>query len=249
MQLQNRVAIVTGAGRGIGAAVARAFAAEGARVAACDLDIKLARQVAERIDDTGKRTLPFGHDVSVPADCDRLVTDTVTAFGGVDVLVNCAAICPRISVEEMTGDAFDAIVSANLKSVFFLSRAAGEVMRARGWGRIVNISSIGGRTGGIHRATVYAATKAGVISMTKAFARHYAPYGIRVNCTAPGTVDTRLMRNISKEALRAQVDAVPLKRLSTPEEQAAVVLFLASEQASYVTGATLDVNGGSLMPD
>lgn len=244
--LTDRVAIVTGAGRGIGAAVGRTLAGEGASVALCDIEVDLARQIADEI---GNGAQAFDHDISVPANCDRLVTDVVAAFDHVDVLVNCAAICPRIAMEDMTEESYDSIMNVNLKSVFFLSRAAADAMRGHGWGRIVNFASIGGRTGGVVRATVYGASKAGVISMTKAFARHYAPHGILVNCVAPGTVDTRLMQNISSEDLQHQIDATPLKRLSSPEEQAAVVLFLTSKAASYMTGVTLDANGGALMPD
>ena len=244
--LTDRVAIVTGAGRGIGAAVGRTLAGAGAKVALCDIELELARQTAGELGDSATA---FDHDISVPANCDRLVADTKRAFGRVDVLVNCAAICPRIAMEDMTEEGYDSIMNVNLKSVFFLSRAAGDAMSEHGWGRIVNIASIGGRTGGVVRSTVYGASKAGVISMTKAFARHYATHGILVNCIAPGAVDTRLMQNISEEALQQHIDAVTLKRLSRPDEQAAVVLFLASDAASYMTGATIDVNGGALMPD
>jgi 3-oxoacyl-[acyl-carrier protein] reductase len=132
--------------------------------------------------------------------------------------------------------------------VFFLSRAAGNAMQANGWGRIVNVSSTGGRTGGIFNATVYSASKAGIMSMTKAFARHFAPHNILVNCIAPGTVNTRMMTNLPKESLEAAVGQVPLKRLADPAEIAQVVVFLASDEASYMTGATVDVNGGAIMP-
>jgi NAD(P)-dependent dehydrogenase (short-subunit alcohol dehydrogenase family) len=132
--------------------------------------------------------------------------------------------------------------------VYFLSRAAGNAMKERRWGRIVNVSSVGGRTGGMYAATVYSATKAGVMSMTKGFARHFAPYNITVNCVAPGSVDTRLMANLSPEALKATIEGVPLKRLADPVEVARVIAFLASEGSSYMTGSIVDVNGGALMP-
>jgi 3-oxoacyl-[acyl-carrier protein] reductase len=151
-------------------------------------------------------------------------------------------------MDDMTEEWFDRIININLKSVFFLSRAAGNAMKARRWGRIVNVSSVGGRTGGLYAATVYAATKAGVMSMTKAFARHFAPYGINVTCVAPGSVDTRLMSNLSPESLQATIEGVPLKRLADPVEVARVIAFLSSEGSSYMTGAIVDVNGGALMP-
>ena len=184
---------------------------------------------------------------ALPDDCDRLVQEVLERWGRVDILVNNAAICPRISIDDMTEARFDQIIDVNLKSVFFLSRAAGNAMREHGWGRIVNVSSIGGRTGGVFNATVYSASKAGVMSMTKAFARHYAPHGILVNCVAPGSVQTRLMENLSPAALQATIDGTAVKRLADPSEIANLIVFLASDEASYLTGVTVDVNGGALM--
>ena len=245
----GRVAIVTGAGRGIGSATARRLATDGARVAVSDVELGLAQECATALGDE-QTAKAFGHDLSVPANCQRLVDEVLGHFGRVDILVNCAGVCPRVAIEDMTEETFDSIMNINLKSIFFLSRAAGDAMATNGWGRIVNLSSVGGRTGGVYRATVYAASKAGVISMTKAFARHYAPHGILVNSVAPGSVDTRMMREgVSDEARQTQIEASPLKRLSTPEEQAEVVAFLASEANSYTTGTTVDANGGALMPD
>ena len=249
----GKVAVVTGAGRGIGAATSQLIAAEGGRVAVCDVELALAEQTADGLGAAGlsaANAQPYGYDLSKPANCEQLVADVVGQFGRVDVLVNSAGVCPRVAIEDMTEEVFDSIMNINLKSIFFLSRAAGDAMATHGWGRIVNLSSVGGRTGGVYRATVYAASKAGVISMTKAFARHYAPHGILVNSVAPGSVDTRMMHEgVTDEARQAQIDASPLKRLSTPEEQAEVVAFLASEANTYITGTTVDANGGALMPD
>lgn len=243
MQLQDRVAIVTGAGQGLGKATALEFSRQGAKVVVCDIE-----QVAHDIDKEGGLAAALRVDVSKPAEVEGLVKSALDRFGGLDILVNNAAICPRIPIDDMTESTFDKIVNVNLKSVFFLSRAAGHAMKERKWGRIVNVSSVGGRTGGLYAATVYSATKAGVMSMTKAFARHFAPYGITVNCVAPGSVATRLMSNLSAEALEATINAVPLKRLADPIEVARVIVFLASEASSYMTGTITDVNGGALMP-
>ena len=248
MQLQNRVAIITGAAQGLGAATAEEFSRQGAKVVIGDIEATLIEETGQRIEKAGGTVLAQQLDVSNINELDKLVKTTLSKFGRLDILVNNAAICPRIPIDDMTESAFDKIININLKSVFFLSRAAGNAMKQNKWGRIVNVSSIGGRTGGIYAATVYSASKAGVMSMTKAFARHFAPFGINVNCVAPGTVSTRLMANLSEESLRNSIEAVPLKRLADPVEVARVIAFLSSEASSYMTGAILDVNGGALMP-
>ena len=249
MRVDGRVAIVTGAGRGIGAAIAEMLAGAGAAVVVCDIEGELAEAQAARIRNDGHAADANAADVSKPAECDRVAEETERRHGAVHILVNCAAICPRIDIPDMTEPDYDRIMDTNLKSVYFLSRAAGRAMRRAGWGRIVNMTSVGARTGGMHRVTVYAASKAAVISMTKGFARHHAPDGILVNAVAPGAVDTRLIRMLPPEDQQATVDVIPLKRLAAPVEIARAVLFLASDANTYITGATTDVNGGSFMPD
>ncbi len=243
----KRVAIVTGAGRGVGAAAAQALAEAGASVLLCDIDPQV-ETVAAELRAAGGDTAAAVSDISRPVETERLVAAAMARFGRLDILVNNAGICPRISIDAMTEESYDQIMDVNLKSVFFLSRAAGNAMKPNNWGRIVNVSSVGGRTGGIFNATVYSASKAGIMSMTKAFARHFAPYNILVNCVAPGTVNTRLMTNLPQASLDSAVSGVPLKRLADAAEVARVIAFLASDAASYMTGATLDVNGGALMP-
>jgi 3-oxoacyl-[acyl-carrier protein] reductase len=247
MQTVKRVALVTGAARGLGAAIAQALAETGASVVLCDIDTEV-EGVAARLEAAGHTAAAITADLAQVPEIERLAAAAVERFGRLDILVNNAGICPRISIDNMTEEAYDRIMDVNLKSVFFLSRAAGKAMKANGWGRIVNVSSTGGRTGGIFNATVYSASKAGIMSMTKAFARHLAPHNILVNCIAPGTVNTQLMTNLPKASLDLAVSQVPLKRLADPAEIAQVVVFLASDQASYMTGATLDVNGGAIMP-
>lgn len=249
MRVDGRVAIVTGAGRGIGASIAQTLAEAGATVVVSDIEGELAEAQAARIRDAGYGANAIAADVSKPAECDRVAEETERRHGAVHILVNCAAICPRIDIPEMTEPDYDRIMDTNLKSVYFLSRAAGRAMRRAGWGRIVNMTSVGARTGGMHRVTVYAASKAAIISMTKGFARHHAPDGILVNAVAPGAVDTRLIRMLPPEDQQATVDVIPLQRLADPREIARVVLFLASDANTYITGATTDVNGGSFMPD
>lgn len=247
MAVQNRVAIVTGAARGIGEATAHVLSQQGAAIAVVDIDVAAAGNVAEAIRGAGGQAQAFGCDVAKPADTDQLVAKVVSAFGKVDILVNNAGICPRISIEDMTEEWFDKIINVNLKSVFFLSRAAANAMKAGHWGRIVNISSTGGRIGGLHRATVYGASKAGILAMSKALAREYAQYNILVNVIAPGAVDTAMMQMGGEEGLKKYVETVPLKRLAKPVEIAHSVAHLCAEETTWVTGATLDVNGGVVM--
>jgi 3-oxoacyl-[acyl-carrier protein] reductase len=244
----GKVALVTGAARGLGLAAADALANTGAAVALCDVDLKQAQAEADRLNAAGHQALALGNDITQLSEIEQMVGKTVETFGRLDILVNNAGICPRISIDAMTEANYDRIMDTNLKSVFFLSRAAGNAMKANRWGRIINVSSTGGRTGGIFNATVYSASKAGIMSMTKAFARHFAPDGILVNCIAPGTVNTRLMTNLPQESLEVAVSQVPLKRLADPGEIAQVIVFLASEQCTYMTGAIVDVNGGAVMP-
>ena len=244
MLLENKVILITGAARGIGAAAARRAVEEGAKVAVVDIDMDEASAVAHEL---GSSTEAFRCDVSYLQQIDSLVASVVARFGRLDALVNNAGICPRVSIEDMTEALFDRITAVNLKAVFFLSRVAAEAMKPNHAGRIVNLSSTGGRTGGIYNATVYSATKAGVISMTKAFARHYAPWNILVNAVAPGAVETRMMTVLPEESLQEVIRTAPLKRLADPVEIANCIVFLSSDLASWITGATMDVNGGTLM--
>lgn len=244
MLLENKVILITGAARGIGAAAARRMVEEGAKVAIVDIDMDEASTVAR---DLGSSAEAFHCDVSDLQQLEPLVASVAARFGRLDVLVNNAGICPRVSIEDMTEALFDRIIAINLKSVFFLSRSAAEAMKPNNAGRIVNLSSTGGRTGGIYNATVYSATKAGVISMTKAFARHYAPWNILVNAVAPGAVETRMMTVLPEESLQEVIRTAPLKRLADPVEIANAIVFLSSDMASWMTGATVDVNGGTLM--
>lgn len=245
--MKDRVAIVTGAARGIGAATAQVLAQKGAKVAVTDIDVGLLEQVVATIQQAGGEATAFPCDVSHPAETDQLVNDVVAQYGKVDILVNNAGICPRIPVDEMTEDMFDMMFNINLKPVFFLTRAAANVMKLQNWGRVVNISSTGGRIGAVHNSTVYSGTKGGMLAMTKSLARHYAPYNILINAIAPGAVDTRMFANVAEEAREEYVETVPLRRFAQPIEIAHSIVHLCSEETTWVTGATLDVNGGVVM--
>lgn len=243
--LTGKVVLITGAAGGIGTAIARAVTNESAKVVLCDINTEGVRRLADRMTREGKSAAAYTLDISRPSEISTVVEKIVTEHNRVDVLVNNAAICPRIPLEEVTEADFDRIVGINLKGTFFVSQAVSPVMVRQGSGRIVNISSVGARTGGVAASSVYAATKAGIIAITKSYARTLAP-NVTVNAIAPGVVDTDMMR-IPSEQVAAIVDQIPLGRLGDPEEIASVVVFLASEEASYFTGATLDVNGGWFM--
>lgn len=231
-----RVALVTGSARGIGRAIAEALARSGHRVVGADV-IAQEPGVLDRVAQV---------DLADPGACRELIADV----GRIDVLVNNAAILIEKPIEAVELRDFDLTVAVNLRAVFLLSQTSVVGMSERGWGRIINISSIGARTGGLSQSAVYAATKAGVIALTKNFARNYGPRGITANAVAPGAVDAPMARlqQLQTPGMWERItQEVALRRFAHPSEVAAVVDFLAGDAASFVTGATIDVNGGWLM--
>jgi 3-oxoacyl-[acyl-carrier protein] reductase len=247
MDSDQKVAVVTGGGRGFGAAIGRELAGAGARVVVADLDLAAAEATASELRRLGPSALAVRADVSAVADGRALIARTLSEFGRLDVLVNNAGICPLATIEEVTEELFDRVVAVNLKGVFFVSQAAVPHFKERRSGKIVNVASIGGKTGGVMPVAPYSATKAGVISLTKSFASYLAPYGVAVNAVAPGPATTDLTRDWPADRMAALAAAIPFKRLARPEEIAAVVGFLASDRCTYMTGEIVDVNGGLLM--
>jgi 3-oxoacyl-[acyl-carrier protein] reductase len=246
MSVTGRVAVVTGAARGIGAATAQKLAEGGAKVALVDIDATETEAVAAALRENGADARAFVCDLEDIPQIDAVVGEIVAAFGQIDILVNNAGICPRIPLDDMTVEWFDRIVNINMRAVFFMTRAVANDMKQRKWGRVVNISSTGGRIGGVHNSTVYSATKGAILSMTKSMAREYAADGILINSIAPGAVETRMF-DIDPAAKQAYVDTVPLRRMAAPSELAASIVQLCSSETTWVTGATLDVNGGVVM--
>ena len=229
----KRTALVTGSARGIGAAICRALKKDGFEVIGAD--------IIEHEHDDSDRYIEI--DLSEPSECERLIAEA----GGVDVLVNNAAIFFHKPIPEFTIDDFDYTIAVNLRANFLICRGLVEGMKERGWGRIINISSVGARTGGVSDSAVYNATKAAMISLTKNFARNYGPHGVTANAVAPGFVDSFMTSHVPDELKALYTSQIPLGRPSQPEEIAGVVAFLAGEGASFVTGATIDVNGGWVM--
>lgn len=243
MILKDRVAIVTGAGQGIGQAIALKLAEKGAQVIVSDLSETTALRTAKQIEAAGRKTKAVQTDVADPDEVLRLVEITVEEFGGIDILVNNAGIARSATLLNLSEEAWDEVLDVNLKGVFRTSRAAARQMIAAKYGRIVNISSIYGRTGTIGDSN-YAASKAGMIGFTKSTARELARYNITVNAILPGMIDTPLLQGIPDKYLQPMIEEIPLQRAGTPEDIAYVAAFLASDEASYITGATIEVSGG-----
>jgi NAD(P)-dependent dehydrogenase (short-subunit alcohol dehydrogenase family) len=242
------VALVTGAGSGMGRATAIRMAAAGARVAAADLVLAAAQDTAKQIGRRGHEALALQLDVTDSAAVRAAVQQVVERFGQLDVLANIAGILRGTRVAEIDEREWNLVVDTNLKGVFLCSQAALDVMRPRRYGRIVNMASMAGRAtstlGGAH----YTAAKAGVLGLSRHLAREAAPYGITVNAISPGIVDTPMVRqSIPPDRLEQIVQAIPFQRLGTPEEIADLVVFLASSQAAYITGANVDIHGGEII--
>jgi NAD(P)-dependent dehydrogenase (short-subunit alcohol dehydrogenase family) len=233
---------VTGAARGIGLAVASALSGRGASVAMVDIDLDALESAAQSL---GERTIAVQADVSRPPDVQRAVERSVECFGGLDILVNNAGICPLTAFPDITEAEWDRVLDINLKGAFFCSQAALPHIRQSGpRGRVVNISSVAGQSGGLLAPFHYAASKAGLIVLTKSLARLLAPEQATVNCVAPGTTATDLTAAWAEDLLERVRAAIPLGRLGQPQEIAEAVAFLVSDRAAFITGATLDVNGG-----
>lgn len=235
-RLEGKVAIVTGGARGIGAAMAQCFAQEGARVVAGDMS---------ELSYTCENVDLFKLNVTDVTSCKAFVDHVITQYGRIDILVNNAGITRDALLQKMTDEMWDSVIDVNLKGVFNLTRLVGPHMMEKGQGSIINISSIVGEYGNIGQ-TNYAATKAGVIAMTKTWAKELARKGakVRVNAIAPGYVMTDILKTVPEELLQKFAAMTMLGRLGQPEEVAKAALFLASDDASYVTGHVLDVNGG-----
>lgn len=249
--LEGKRAIVTGAASGIGRATAVLLAREGAAVVAADLDEAGVGGVVTAIAAEGGRAAGVRCDVTIEADCRRLVEAAVARFGGLDIVVNCAGIIRRTSVVDTTEEEWDRVMAVNVKAVYLLGRHGIPEMARGGGGAVVNIGSGWGLKGGPQAAS-YCASKGAVVNLTRAMAIDHGPQGVRVNCVCPGDTDTPLLRSEAQQlgedvaAFLASSAERPIRRLGTPEDTARAVLYLASDAASWVTGTTLVVDGGGL---
>ena len=246
--LANKVALVTGARRGMGKSHALALAKQGARVAVTDIDEKECQAVADEIRASGGEAVAFKLDVSSAQEVDRVFDAVAKEFGRLDIAVNNAGIFDPKPALAITENEWDHTLGINLKGEFLCAQRAAQEMAKNKWGRIINIASIAsvGTGIGFEGAAHYSASKGGIVGMSESLAVEFAPLGITVNVIAPGAIETPMIGAISKDLLQEIKLRVPLKRIGRPEEVSAMVVFLASEEASYVTGATFYVDGGWL---
>ncbi len=244
MRLKGKVCIITGGGRGIGQATAVKFAAEGAKVVVCDLDRTCVDEVVQRVGQAGGEAMGFVVDVTQPITIQAMVDGVMQRFGRVDVLVNNAGIVQDAQLTKMSDQQFDRVIDVNLKGTYNCTKAVVHIMTQQGSGVILNASSVVGLYGNFGQ-TNYAASKFGVIGMAKTWARELGRKGIRANAVCPGFVETSIIGSIPEKVLEAMRARVPLGRLAKPEEIANTYAFLASDEASYINGAVIEVGGGA----
>jgi 3-oxoacyl-[acyl-carrier protein] reductase len=244
---QERVAVVTGAARGLGTAIAGRLLADGYRVVYADLNADGAHAAAAAADPDGAAALGVEVDIRVLASVEACLAAAVERWGKVDAWVNNAATTIARSFFEIDPAEWDNLIATNLRGTYFGCRVAGLHMRKRGAGRIVNLASIAGQRGASTNGVHYSASKAGIVAITRFAASELAPFGVTVNALAPAAIEGPSVAAVPAEQLAAMVGTIPVGRLGRPEEVAALVTFLVSDEAGFITGATYDINGGMLM--
>lgn len=241
MELKDRIAVITGGASGIGAAISRKFAQEGALVAVCDIDLEGARKIADEI-----KGHPYRFDVSNYKEVEKTISEIVNKLGTIHILVNNAGITRDTLLLRMSEEDWDRVLAVNLKGAFNCSKAVVRYMLKERWGKIINISSIVGLVGNPGQAN-YAASKAGIIGFAKSLAKELAPRNITVNVIAPGYIDTPITQKLPEDIKEQYLKAIPLKRFGTPEDVAELCLFLVSDKASYITGEVIGITGGLIV--
>jgi NAD(P)-dependent dehydrogenase (short-subunit alcohol dehydrogenase family) len=246
LSLEGRVAVVTGAGKGLGEAIAQKLFNEGATLALWDFDFESVKKVGAALDSTGKRAAAFLADVTDEASLQKAVADTVAKFQKIDILVNNAGISIHKPLEEMTMEIWQNVINVNLTGVFLCCKSVAPVMKQQKYGKIINIASLGGRTArkvGVN----YAATKAGVIGITMCLARELGPFGIYVNDVCPGPILTEQTKQYPAEVFASWNEGRLIVKDGMPEDVGDAVVFLASGKSDWITGVSLDVNGGIMV--
>ena len=243
MELQGKSAIVTGAASGLGMAIAEVLSREGASVVVSDVDASRAKEVAKLL----PQAIPIPADVSSKADVERLFSRALSSLGRLDILVTAAGICSLTKIPDINEEEWDRMLAINLKGTFLCCQAALREMVARKSGKVVTISSASAKIGGVAVGAHYSASKAGIICLTKSMALYAAPYHVNVNCVSPGPMETPMTEAWGEEINRRFRELIPWKEYGKPRDVAEAVLFLVSDQARYITGEILDVNGGLVM--
>ncbi|HUT64625.1 MAG TPA: SDR family NAD(P)-dependent oxidoreductase [Spirochaetota bacterium] len=246
-RFEGKVAIITGSAQGMGKQVALDMTAEGAKVSISDILPDLLEETKKEIEDTGGECLSLICDITDRNQVDEMVDKTVKTFGTVDILINNAGLLIPATIEETTDELIDRTIDINLKGVLYAIRAVTPIMKAKRYGRIVNVSSITGKRGDNTTTFAYGASKGAVITLTRSTARALGPYGITCNGIAPHAVLTNLMRHWDEAKKKEVADKIPLKRLGTVEDMSCLMMFLASDEASFITGETININGGYYM--
>ena len=244
-RLEGKVALVTGGARGIGKAISARLAAEGAKLAIVDIMLDVAQATADEFTANGVEAKAYAANVAVFAEAEATVAQVVADFGSLDILVNNAGITRDTLMLRMTEDDFDKVIAVNLKGTFNFTKAAIRPMMKARAGKIINIASVVGRMGNVGQAN-YAATKAAMQGFTRTMAKELGRKNVRMNCVAPGYIDTDMMRAVGEEKFNAAVARHPMQRMADPDELAAVVTFLCTEDASWVTGQTIIASGGAV---
>jgi 3-oxoacyl-[acyl-carrier protein] reductase len=247
LRFEGRVSIVTGAARGIGYDIARLLAGGGSTVVMVDVSAEGLEKAVGSLQAEGMRADAYVLDVGNVSKVKEMVQDVLARHRRIDILVNNAGICPTTPVEEIPEAEWDKVLEINLKAPFFLCQAVIPAMKEQRYGKIINIASIAGEMGALVAGCHYSASKGGMLTLTKVLARLLGPWGINVNSVAPGTIDSVMTADWSPEQRKMLTDRIPLGRLGQPIDIAQAVAFLASDESSFITGATIDVNGGALM--
>jgi NAD(P)-dependent dehydrogenase (short-subunit alcohol dehydrogenase family) len=249
MQLAGKVALVTGAGRGIGRAIAQGLAQAGARVAVNDVDSASAAGSAEAVAAAGYDAAAFPADVSDASAVEALIAAVVDRWGRLDLLINNAGVEPHGSLLDFPLDDWQRTLAVNLTGPFLTSRAAARPMQAQGGGAIVNISSIAGRAAGLRQRAAYVASKTGLLGFTRECAREFAAYDIRVNAVCPGVIITEMTAHLrqNEQMMRKWLEDIPQGRLGEPDDVVGLVVFLCTDAARYITGQAINVDGGKVM--
>lgn len=245
---KNKTAIITGGGQGMGKACAISLSAKGINTVINDLDELKAKKTVEEIKDLGGKSIIAPGDVTSKSDIQKILESSISNYGSIEILINNAGVLKPTKVTDISEKEWDWVISVNLKGTFLFSQAVIPFMRKGGWGRIINFSSTAGKNistvGGAH----YTAAKAGILGFTRHLASEEAKFGITVNAVCPGLIDTEMVKNtINEDDIRKYANSFPIQRLGKATEVASLVLFLASDKADYITGASLDINGGDLM--